>query len=238
MKRFGGLMDSNFPQLSPRFDEALKELSEKHGEKLMRLNGFTESQLNFTDFINQFTENKGAVADTTIDANANVSKKDILTLVNEMHKPHLKLLSLKKIFHEMEQMFGVERAKEWLAHEIEGKLYLHDAYSSSLLPYCFAYDLEDLVNKGVYFINGFNSRPPQHLTTYVDFVCEFISFCTNRSSGAVGLPSFLVYSYYFWMKDVENGYYTKSPEVYRDQQFQVFIYRNNQPFLRNSIQSA
>lgn len=31
------------------------------------------------------------------------------------------------------------------------------------VPYCFAYDLENLVNKGLYFVNNFNAQPPKHL---------------------------------------------------------------------------
>ena len=46
------------------------------------------------------------------------------------------------------------------------------------------------------------------------------------------MPSFLVYSYYFWKKDVEDGYYTDTPERYRDQEFQRIIYKLNQPYLR------
>ena len=65
-----------------------------------------------------------------------------------------------------------------------------------------------------------------------------MSWTCNRSSGAVGLPSFLVYSYYFWKKDCDEGYFVKSPEYYRDQSFQEIIYRLNQPYLRGGIQSA
>lgn len=97
---------------------------------------------------------------------------------------------------------------------------------------CFAYDLEKLVNKGLYFIDNFNAQPPKHLVTYTDFVGEFVSWTSNRTSGACGLPSFLVYSYYFWKKDVEEGYYTDTPERYRDQEFQRIIYKLNQPYLR------
>jgi ribonucleoside-triphosphate reductase len=74
---------------------------------------------------------------------------------------------------------------------------MHDAASSSYLPYCYAYDIEDLVNKGLYFIENFNGQAPQHLTTFTDFVGEFVSWTSNRSSGACGLPSFLIYSFYF-----------------------------------------
>ena len=49
---------------------------------------------------------------------------------------------------------------------------------------CFAYDLKDLAEKGLYFIEGQNPEPAKHLTTFVDFVKEFVSFACNRTSGA------------------------------------------------------
>lgn len=97
---------------------------------------------------------------------------------------------------------------------------------------CFAYDLDSLVRKGLFFINNFNASPAKHLVTYTDFVGEMISYTSNRSSGACGLPSFLVYSYYYWRKDVNNKYFSGSPETYRDQEFQRIVYKLNQPYLR------
>ena len=107
-----------------------------------------------------------------------------------------------------------------------------------LIHNCFAYDLKDVAEKGLFFLNTFNSEPPKHLSTFVDFVKEFISFCSNRSSGAVGLPNIIPYMYYFWKKDCENGYATKSPEYYAKQQIQRFVYAINQPYTRDGIQSA
>ena len=49
---------------------------------------------------------------------------------------------------------------------------------------------------------------------------------------AVGLPNFLVYSYYYWKKDCAENYLIRSPEYYRDQEFQRIIYKLNQPYLR------
>jgi len=54
----------------------------------------------------------------------------------------------------------------------------------------------------------------------------------------VGLPSYLVYSWWFWWKDVQNGFYLKDPEYYRRQCFQKFVFDCNQPYLRQSIESA
>lgn len=158
--------------------------------------------------------------------------KDICSLTNEMSKPHSKLLAFNKIYHELNKKYGYQIANDWLQNEWDGHFYMHDASSTSYVPYCFAYDLENLVNKGLYFVNNFNAQPPKHLVTYTDFVGEFVSYTSNRSSGACGLPSFLVYSFYFWKHDVENNYYVDTPERYRDQEFQRIIYKLNQPYLR------
>ena len=81
-------------------------------------------------------------------------------------------------------------------------------------------------------MDNYNNEPPQHLTTFIDDVIEFISYFSNRSSGAVGIPNVLIWTYYFWKKDCETGYYIKSPEYYLKQTFQKLIYRLNQPFMR------
>lgn len=218
-------------KLDKDFTNHLEYLISKYGVELAKLNGFADEQLNYTDFIDNFID-KQTVADASIDGNANVGTKDICSLVTEMNKPHAKLLAFNKIFYEIKKKYGLKRAKQWLNAEYTGFYYLHDAASTTFVPYCFAYDIEELVNKGLYFIDNFNAQPPKHLTTFTDFVGEFVSWVSNRSSGACGLPSFLVYSYYFWKKDVEEGYYVKSPEYYRDQEFQRIIYKLNQPYLR------
>ena len=218
-------------KLDKDFTNHLEYLISKYGVDLAKLNGFADEQLNYTDFIDNFID-KQTVADASIDGNANVGTKDICSLVTEMNKPHSKLLAFNKIFYEIKKKYGLKRAKQWLNAEYTGFYYLHDAASTTFVPYCFAYDIEELVNKGLYFIDNFNAQPPKHLTTFTDFVGEFVSWVSNRSSGACGLPSFLVYSYYFWKKDVEEGYYVKSPEYYRDQEFQRIVYKLNQPYLR------
>ena len=46
------------------------------------------------------------------------------------------------------------------------------------------------------------------------------------------MPNVIVWAYYFWKNDVKNGYYLKDPDTYLRQNFQKFIYRLNQPFIR------
>lgn len=224
-------------RLNKNFTTAFNKMQGEYGEELSKLNGFSDSQLSYTDFIDGFIDTE-TVADASIDGNANVGQKDIVTLINEMPKPHQKLLAFNKIYYEINKKYGFKTANEWLKAEWDGHLYMHDGNTTSFVHYCFAYDLKDLAEKGLFFIDNFNAEPPQHLDTFVDFVKEFVSWTCNRSSGAVGLPNLIPYMYYFWRKDLSEKYFTRSHRLYAEQQIQRLIYALNQPFLRGGIQSA
>lgn len=225
----GNYMNIPF-KVNKDFERALHEVIDKYGEDFEYLNGFHESQLNFSDFIDSFVDKN--VADVTIDANANASSKDIRSLLSEKGKSLDKLFAFNKIFYELKKKYGLKTAKEWLDGEISGCYYLHDAPSSTYLPYCYAYDLTKLATDGLFFLKNYNNKAPNHLTTFIDDVIEYISFMSNRSSGAVGIPNILIWTYYFWKKDCETGYYIKNPDYYIRQCFQKLIYRLNQPFMR------
>ena len=223
-------------ELKKNFINAYNKLQSDYGEEMAKVNGFSAGQLSYTDFIDNFVDSE-TVADASVDGNANVGHKDIVTLINEMPKPHQKLLAFNKIHYELNKRYGFKTANDWLRNEWDGHLYLHDANTSTFVHYCFAYDLKDLAEKGLYFIENFNYEPPQHLETFVDMVKEFTSWTCNRSSGAVGLPNLIPYMYYFWKKDCEEKIFYDNERAAR-QQIQRLIYALNQPFLRGGIQSA
>ena len=234
-------MDINI-KLNKNFTTQYNKLQAEHGTTIARLNGFDDNQLSYTDFIDNFIDEK-TVSDSSIDGNSNVRRKDIVTLLAEMPKPHRKLLAFNKIHYELQKEFGFATANEWLQREWVGQLYLHDGDTSTFKHYCFAYDLKDLAEKGLFFLReNFNPNPPKHLTTFVDFVKEYISFASNRSSGAVGLPNLVPYLYYFWKKDCDNDYLgvasSKNEQKYAEQNIQRFIYALNQPCVRDGQQSA
>ena len=224
-------------KLNKNFTTQYNKMLETYGEEFSHLNGFADEQLSYTDFIANFIDAE-TVADASVDGNANVGTKDMRTLMNEMPKSHRKLLAYNKIYYEINKKYGFKTANEWLRAEWSKALYMHDADTSTFLHYCFAYDLKDLAEKGLFFLQNFNAEPPKHLSTFVDFVKEFISFTSNRSSGACGLPNLIPYMYYFWREDCKNGYATKDDEYYARQQIQRFIYAVNQPYVRDGMQSA
>lgn len=218
-------------KLSKDFERYLDELKKKYGEDFEYINGLHPSQLDFSEFIDNFVD-KNTVADASIDPNANVNHKDIRSFMTEKAKSEDKLFGLNKIFVTIKKQWGLRTAKQWLEQEFSKGFYLNDSTTASYFPYCWANDFTRLATEGLFFLGDYNNQAPKHLTTYLDDVIEFVSFLSNRQSGAVGMPNVLIWAWYFWKKDVENGYYMKDPDYYLRQQYQKLIYRLNQPFLR------
>ena len=131
-------MNINF-KLTTDFERTMSALKEKYGTDFDFLNGFHDTQINFSDFIDGFVDKN--VADVTIDANANASNKDIRSLLNEKGKSLDKLFAFNKIFYEMKKRYNLRTAKEWLETEYNGGFYLHDASTSTYLPYCGVFDI-------------------------------------------------------------------------------------------------
>lgn len=229
-------------RLNKNFTTQYNKLQNEFGTEIAKLNGFADEQLSYNDFIDNFID-KQVVADSSIDGNSNVASKNINTLLNEMPKPHRKLLAYNKIYYEMQKKFGFKEANKFLRYDWIGWTYLHDADTSTFRHYCYAYDLKGLAEKGLFFIDrNFNNQPAKHLSTFIDFVKEFISYTSNLSSGACGLPNLIPYMYYFWKKDIDNDYMgiktSHNEQKYAEQQIQRFVYAVNQPYVRDSIQSA
>lgn len=218
-------------KLSKDFERCLEDLKKKYGEDFEYINGLHPSQLDFSEFLDKFVA-EDTMADATIDPNANARHKDIRSFMTEKGKSEDKLFGLNKIFTEIKKRWGLRTAKQWLEQEFSKGFYLNDSATASYFPYCWANDFSRLATEGLFFINEYNNQPPKHLTTYLDDVIEFVSFLSNRQSGAVGMPNVLIWAYYFWKHDIENGYYLKDPDTYLRQCFQKLIYRLNQPFLR------
>ena len=218
-------------RLTKDFERCLEDLKKKYGEDFEYINGVHSSQLDFSEFLDKFV-NQSTMADATIDPNANANHRDIRSFMTEKGKSEDKLFGLNKIFLEIKKKWGLRTAKAWIEQEFSKGFYLNDSSSASYFPYCWANDLSRLAREGLFFLGGYNNQPPKHLDTYFDDVIEFVSFLSNRQSGAVGLPNVIIWAYYFWKIDVQNGHYFNDPDTYLKQYFQKFVYRLNQPFLR------
>lgn len=136
------------------------------------------------------------------------------------------------------------RNKNWIVVSVEETDRIEDVYcavtesgsftlaGNVLTHNCWAQDLTRLATEGLFYLKNYNNQPPQHLTTFFDDVIEFVSFLSNRQSGAVGLPNLILWAWYFWRKDCVTNYYMNTPEYYLKQNFEKFLFRINGNFLR------
>ena len=209
------------------FQTQFNKMAEKYGEEFLTLQGLDEDKLSLTDFIDNFIDSDN-VANASVDANANIAQKDIVTLMSEMSKPHQKLLAFNKLYYEMNKKYGFKIANEAMEAMWNYAIYMHDFNTSTFYHYCFAYDIKDIVEKGLFFIENYNARPAKHLDSFIQILMEGIAWLSRRQSGAVGLPNLIPYLYYFWSRDVRAGYYNQE----KTEQLQALIYRLNQPWVR------
>ncbi|ODN30414.1 anaerobic ribonucleoside-triphosphate reductase [Fervidobacterium thailandense] len=208
---------------SPDFVEELANAP----EAFLELEGLTW-QLDPVTFTERFFNN--GILNSTIDANANVRSTNVYTYLNEVSKPWTKLYSLYHIYEKMKELFGQEDAQKFLRYQIYGDIYVHDAHHAAFAPYCYAYSLRPIVEKGLFFIDTIKSTPAKHLSSFIQHVIQFVMFASNQQSGAVGLPDFFVWLTYFYNKDLREGLIPKGMEkTYLYQHFQIFTYSINQP---------
>lgn len=217
-------------RLQKNFQTQWNKLEQEYGEQFSKLQGLDEIKLSFTDFMDNFVDSDN-VANASVDSTSNISQKDIVTMMSEMSKPHQKMLAFHKLYCEIQKMYGFKVANEAFEKMWSYGVYMHDFNTSTFIPYCFAYDLKDIVEKGLYFIEGYNARPAKHLDTFVQHLMEAVAFLARRQAGAVGMPNLIPYLYWFWKKDCEN-LPIGNPEYYKKQQIQALIYRLNQPWVR------
>ena len=222
--------------LDEDYKTQFQRLKKKYGEEMFEIEGLDKESLNITNFFKRFM-NSDNVANASIDDNSNVTDKNISIMLSESRKPYNKLLSHNKIYIELKENFGKETADKWLELQINGALYSHDSHESTLKPYCFAFSLKPIVEKGLFFIDTMKAKPAQHLDTFNHHVLEFVSYATNMQSGAVGIPDYLIYAYYYWQNDVKTSYVSDA-EVYKKQKWQEILFNLNQPYLKGGEQSA
>ena len=224
----------NIPvRLGKNFTTQFNKLITKYGTEMAKLNGIDEDQLSYVDFIDNFVD-KEVTADSSVDENANVHTSNAATLLREMSKPHQILICMNKLYYEMQKKYGFKEANKWLELNFTRALYMHDMPTATFVHYCFAYDLKNLAEKGLYFLKEHNAEPPKHLGTFCRFVTEHTGYFSNLSSGACGYPNLIPYLYYFWKKDKENNYLGISEwKRYAKQNIQELVYQWNQPITRD-----
>jgi len=214
-----------------RFVVKLNELKEKYGLEMFELDGIGPSKLDINNFAKKFFKTN-VVADVSVDGNANVEDNSILSLEYEFSKALQKLNGYYIIWKKATEnpKYGIKRANKLIELCINGTLKFHDL-QFALKPYCYAFSLAPLIEKGMPFIKKVKIGPPRHFKSFINLVIQLTAYASNQMAGATAFPDLFIYMDWYARKDFGENYLdNEENKRIIEQELQSLIYSWNFPF--------
>lgn len=164
------------------------------------------------DFIKDYIAASNAASGSKFDANANVTRKNIVTLGNELYKENNIKQNRYIMCDKIKSLYGRSLADQYISDLDSHVLYKHDESGTPGFPYCVAITMYPFLVSGLKELGGVSIAP----TDLKSFCGEFINLVYSVSSqfmGAVATPEFLMYLDYFIRKDYGEDYLDHLDEV-------------------------
>ena len=164
------------------------------------------------DFIKDYIAASNAATGSKFDSNANVTRKNIVTLGNELYKENNIKQNRYIMCDKIKTLYGRALADQYLKDLNSHVLYKHDESGTPGVPYCVAITMYPFLVSGLKELGGVSIAP----TDLKSFCGEFINLVYSISSqfmGAVATPEFLMYLDYFIRKDYGDDYIDHLDEV-------------------------
>ncbi len=160
------------------------------------------------DFIKDYIKASNAATGSKFDANANVTRKNIVTLGQELYKENNIKQNRYIMQDKIKAIYGHDLADQYIKDLESHVLYKHDESGTPGYPYCVAITMYPFLVSGLRELGGVSIAP----TDLKSFCGEFINLVYSISSqfmGAVATPEFLMYLDYFIRKDYGDDYLSK-----------------------------
>ena len=164
------------------------------------------------DFIRDYIKASNAATGSKFDANANVTRKNIVTLGQELYKENNIKQNRYIMKDKIKAMYSRRLAEQYIEDLESHVLYKHDESGTPGYPYCVAITMYPFLESGLKELGGVSIAP----TDLKSFCGEFINLVYSISSqfmGAVATPEFLMYMDYFIRKDYGENYLDRLSEV-------------------------
>ena len=185
-------------------------------------------------FIDEYIQAKNAADGSKLDANANVTQKNIATIEQELMKDFFVQINRAKVSGKIRELFGQDLAEEYLRQIEAHEIYVHD--ETSLKPYCVSVTMYPFLREGLSKLGG-ESQAPKHLASFCGSFINFVFAVSSQFAGAVATVEFLTYFDYFARKDFGDNYLeTHRKEI--ENHLQQVVYSINQPAAARGYQSV
>jgi len=186
-------------------------------------------------FINNYINAENAASGSIVDANANVSSKNIATLNGEIYKDFSIQIRRKIIYNKILELFGKDLAEQYI-YDIENHYIYANDETGLLNPYCVSITMYPFLLYGLTTLGG-ESKAPEHLESFCGGFVNLVFAVSSQFSGAVSTPEFLTYFNYFAEKDYGKNYLETNLQTIKNH-LQHCVYALNQPAAARSYQSV
>ena len=160
-----------------------------------------------SDFIRDYINASNASTGSKYDSNANVEKKNVVTLGQELHKGK-NIQQNRYIMHnKIRALFSKKLADQYIKDLESHVLYKHDESGTPGYPYCVAITMYPFLVDGLKKLGG-QSKAPTDLKSYCGEFINLVYSVSSQFMGAVATPEFLMYMDYFIRKDYGDDYLT------------------------------
>ncbi len=199
------------------------------------------------DFLINYCNAQNAATGSKFDANANVEKKNIATLIGELPKSNFIRLNRRMLCDRIKDMYGKELADQYLY--LLNKHFIYKNDETSIANYCASITMYPWLLDGTKGIGG-NASAPTNLKSFCGGFINMVFMVSSMLSGACATPEFLMYMNYFIGKEYGNDYYKRADEVVDlslkqrtldkviTDSFQQIVYSINQPTGARNFQSV
>lgn len=162
------------------------------------------------DFLINYCNARNAASGSKYDANANVEKKNIATLIGELPKSNFIRLNRRMLCDRIKDMYGKELADRYLYLLNNHFIYKND--ETSIANYCASITMYPWLLEGTKSIGG-NATRPTNLKSFCGGFVNMVFMVSSMLSGACATPEFLMYLNHFIQKEYGDDYYHRVDEV-------------------------
>jgi len=185
-------------------------------------------------FIENYLQAENAADGSAMDANANVTQKNMATLEAEMMKDFFIQVNRSQVSRKISELFGEPMGIEYIRQIEQHEIYVHD--ETSLKPYCASLTMYPFLLDGLTKLGG-ESKAPQHLESFCGTFVNFVFAVSAQFAGAIATVEFLTYFDYFARRDFGDDYLTTHTKVIENH-LQHVVYALNQPAAARGYQSV
>ncbi|GGX17895.1 anaerobic ribonucleoside-triphosphate reductase [Aquimarina muelleri] len=195
----------------------------------------TDEQVNKKiHFIDDYIHSNNAADGSKVDANANVTSKNIATMEAELNKDINIQVNRALVKRKIASLFGEDLANEYTRQIEEHEIYVHD--ETSLKPYCVSISMYPFLFDGLTKLGG-ESKAPQHLESFCGEFVNLVFAISSQFAGALATVEFLMYFDHFATKDYGVHYLETNKKLIANH-LQHVVYAINQPAAARGYQSV